>query len=75
MPTRLVFYAVDYTPAEVDIIHKVNAEIISDPSYKYPKWWVDGDTLRFIHEYNFNEVEAVKVRGASQSTYVYTWYG
>lgn len=61
MPARQVFYAVDYTPEENDIIKKVNAEVRADESYTFPKWWVDGDTLRFIHEYNFSEADAVKV--------------
>lgn len=56
-----MFYAVDYTPEEVDMIRKVNGEVISDESYTFPKWWVDGDTLRFIHEFNFSETDAVKV--------------
>jgi hypothetical protein len=59
-PVRLVFFAVNYTPEEKDMAQKVFNEILKDPDYTFPAWWTVGDTLRFLHEFEFNEVETIK---------------
>ena len=60
-PVRLVYYCVEYSPAEHDIANRIYNEVLKDPDYSFPQWWLEGDTLRFVHEFNFNEAEIVKV--------------
>ena len=51
----------NYDDREKEVAARVYKEVLRDPDYTFPRWWVEGDTLRFIHEFNFDEVEAVKV--------------
>lgn len=59
-PVRLLYYLVPYTPEEQEHIQQVVTEVSSDPDYTFPKWWNDGDTLRFLHEFQFEKPEVVK---------------
>lgn len=62
MPYRLLFYTVGFNPQEKEIADRVYREVLKDPEYTYPRWWVEGDTMRFVHEFQFNEYEIVKVK-------------
>lgn len=62
MPCRLLFYTVSFNPKEKEVADRVYKEVLKDPDYTFPRWWVDGDTMRFVHEFLFDEPEIVKVK-------------
>jgi len=50
---RKIFYGVIYEDKELDLLDQVE-KVINFDEPKAPKWWHDGDTLRFIYEFDWD---------------------
>lgn len=50
---RHIFYTVEYQNEEETFIEEVDKVIrFDDP--KPPEWWLEGDTLRFVYEWDWD---------------------
>lgn len=50
---RTIFYGVVYDDIELDFIDQVD-KVVNFEEPKAPSWWHDGDTLRFIYQFDWD---------------------
>ena len=50
---RYVFYTVRFEDRETQLLEELD-KVIRSINPPLPSWWVDGDTLRYLYEYDWD---------------------